>query len=123
MLEEREDVQKVLKLSLEIEAGWQVIGANSAREAFTLLEQSQFDGIILNFVSKDPSNVIKRLKINPFTTTIPIIAIAKTDRLGECAYLAELGVKVVIPQMLNPILLADRIAKKLNWQVSNNTKN
>ena len=119
IIESQKDLQKILKLSLKIEAGWEAVTVDCEREAAMLLDKIEFDAIILNLVNGDRLPTLAKLKTNPQSAPIPIIAIGLSDRAGESSYLTKLGAAVVIPQMLNPILLSDRIAKKLNWFMNN----
>lgn len=115
IVEKRKDIQRVLKLGLEMESPWQIFAASSEREVFNLVEVINFDAVILDTIRDDRLTIIEQLKSNCLTRKIPIVAIAETDRTGEQCYLQKLGVAVVIPEMFDPICLADRIAKTLNW--------
>jgi len=119
IIESQKDLQKILKLSLKMEAGWEVVTVDCEREAAIQLDRIKFDAIILNLVNGDRLPTLEKLKTNPQSAPIPVIAIGLSDRTGESSYLTKLGAAVVIPQMLNPILLSDRIAKKLNWFMNN----
>jgi len=122
IIERAEDSQKVLKLSLEMVGGWEVIGAESEREARDLLKTDRFDAIILNIVNGDRTTILKTASSDKIGRSIPIIAIVPNARSQQSWDLKKLGVVLVVSQMLNPIILVDRIAKKFNWGIVKTSK-
>lgn len=115
VVEEREDIQKVLKLGLEMESGWQVIAISEQKEIVNLVKDLKLDAIILDTVTDNYLKAIEQLKTNPLTRNIPIVAIAPSDRTAEKLYLERLGVAVAIPEMFDPSQLVATIAQKFNW--------
>jgi CheY-like chemotaxis protein len=118
IIESKEDIQKVLKLSLKMDAGWEAIAVSPGSEAIILAQATKPDAIILDATmpNTDILNILQQLQTNSSTKSIPIIAIAQTARCAEQYHFKKLGVAVVVPQLFDPVHLAQYIAKALHWQ-------
>lgn len=114
----REDIQKVIKLSIELAVDWEVLSASSGYEGSIVARNRQLDAILLDagIRDEDGSSALKLLKTNLSTRSIPIIVIAETDRCAEQFYFKNLGATAVVSELFDPANLAREIAQVLNWR-------
>ena len=111
------DVLSVIKLSLLMTAGWEVLTVNSEREGLALADISRPDAILLDTNMPDigAPSFLKTLQANPTTHHIPVIVMAESDRSGIKRQFRQLGASAVIPQLFEPTKLAKHIAEALGW--------
>ena len=116
-ISETADVLKVIKLSLQMTAGWKVLTGNSAREGLVLANVSRPDAILLDadMPEIDALYFLQTLQANPATRPIPVIVLAESDRSGVQRQFRQLGATAVIPQLFEPADLARHIAEALGW--------
>ena len=111
------DVLKVIKLSLQMTAGWEVLTVNSEREGLVLADVSRPDAILLdtNMPEIGAPSFLQTLQANPATHRIPVFVMAESDRSGVQRQFRQLGATAVIPQLFEPADLARHIAEALGW--------
>ena len=112
-----EDALRVIKLSLQMAAGWEVLTVDSEREGLVWAKISQLDAILLDASLLETSgpSFVQTLQANPATQHIPIIVIAESARSGVQRQFRQLGVTAVIPQLFDPADLARYMAEALGW--------
>ena len=117
VISEIEDALRVIKLSLQMATGWEVLTVDSEREGLVLADVSQPDAILLDASLLETSgpSFVQTLQANPATQHIPVIVIAESARSGVQRQFRQLGVTAVIPQLFEPADLAKHIAKALGW--------
>ena len=95
--------------------GYEVTTAGGGQEALDLLDQQDFDLVILDMLMPGINGlqVLKQLKSDPERRTIPVIMISaldSTDRVVECI---ALGAEDYVFKPFNPILLKARVSAAL----------
>jgi len=95
--------------------GYQVSTAAGGQQALDLLNQQDFDLVILDMLMPgiDGLQVLKQLKSDPERQAIPVIMISaldSTDRVVECI---ALGAEDYVFKPFNPILLKARVSAAL----------
>ena len=75
IIDDEKDFCSLIKVNLELTNAYKVLIANSGREGVQLAEQEKPDLILLDIImpNMDGFQVIKTLKENPKTLSIPII--------------------------------------------------
>jgi DNA-binding response OmpR family regulator len=116
IIDDEEAVVVILQCCFEDLAGWDVLTAANGYEGLAIAIAQQPDAIILDVMmpGMDGLTLLKKLKANLATKSIPVILMtAKTD-LIEPNRVAALDVVGAIPKPFDPIELVDRVADFLS---------
>lgn len=97
-------------------AGVGATAAASGGEALELLETRRFDLVLLDLQMPDMSGVetARRIKANPGTARVPLIAMSADTFDGEPARLAETGMDDYVGKPVQPELLASVVGRWLS---------
>ncbi|MEM8827862.1 MAG: response regulator [Cyanobacteria bacterium P01_G01_bin.19] len=119
LIDDEETIQEVVKVGIEIEAGWQVAIASSGWEGINLAENQQPDVILLDVMMPDMDGIdtLSQLKTNTKTSAIPVIFLTAKAQTEEKNQFQSLGVVDVITKPFNSMTLASQIAKILDWNI------
>ncbi|MGD1948954.1 MAG: response regulator [Leptolyngbyaceae cyanobacterium] len=117
VIDDEEPIQKVVGLSLKMEADWQIICASSGPEGITLAEASQPDAILLDVMMPEVDGIqtFERLSNNLQTKDIPVILLTAKTVTAEKRLFQKIGVTGVITKPFDPLSLASQIAKLTGW--------
>jgi CheY-like chemotaxis protein len=115
VIDDEDDILKLVQTCLEIVGGWQVIIAHSGREGLHLAQENQPDAILLDIMMPDEDGLttLKKLQSSTVTSNIPVILLTARGRFVE-QNVPELGVKGVLKKPFNPLKLAEQVAAALN---------
>lgn len=115
VIDDEDDIRKLIQTCLEIMGGWQVITASSGNEGLNLAQINLPDAIILDLMMPDMDGLstFEKLQSNPKTSNIPIIMMTAKGRFLE-SKITELGVKGVINKPFNPLKIANQVAAALS---------
>jgi DNA-binding response OmpR family regulator len=115
VIDDEDDLCKLIQTCLEIMGGWQVITASSGNEGLKLAQVNLPDAILLDVMMPDMDGLstFKQLQSNPKISNIPVILMTAKGRFVESKF-TELGVKGVINKPFNPLKIADRVAAALS---------
>ena len=119
VIDDEEPIQKVVSLSLQMEADWQIICASSGIEGVCKAKVHQPDAILLDVMMPDLDGIstFERLNNNDQTQTIPVILLTAKTGTAEKRLFQKIGVTGVITKPFNPLTLASQMAKLLGWQL------
>lgn len=119
VIDDEEPIQKVVSLSLKMEADWQIICASSGREGVTLAETRQPDAILLDVMMPEVDGIttFERLHNNLQTKNIPVILLTAKTGTAEKRLFQKIGVTGVITKPFDPLSLASQIARLIGWQL------
>ena len=119
VVDDEESIQKVVRLSLKMEASWDTITASSGQEGIHQAEIHQPDAILLDVMMPEIDGIatFEALHRNPRTQAIPVILLTAKTRTSEKRLFQNLGVAGVITKPFNPLTLASQMAKLLDWSV------
>lgn len=112
-------IREIIKLTLEMMAGWEILMAGSGAEGLSIAEAEQPDAILLDMMmpEMDGTATLSYLQANVATQHIPVLLLtAKLPVSGEPQFI-QLGAKAVIPKPFDPLFLANQIADVLGWQL------
>lgn len=117
VIDDEPDIRKVIQISLEAAAGWQVMTATSGAEGLGIAAQEKFDAVLLDVMMPELDGLatFKRLKANQSTQHMPIILLtAKTNRQEHQQFM-QLGVTGVITKPFRARQLVAQIRTILSW--------
>ncbi len=117
LVDDEENLVSVIQICLQKLGGWTVLTATSGLEGLRCAETEQPDAILLDVMMPDLDGltVLRRLKENPKTQNIPVILItAKMQSAYQSEY-AQLGLAGLLAKPFDPLELAKRVAKILDW--------
>ncbi|MGB7084679.1 MAG: response regulator [Phormidesmis sp.] len=119
IVDDEVSIQKVVSLSLKMEANWNITTASSGKEGIHQAEIHQPDAILLDVMmpEMDGIDTFAALENNPKTQAIPVILLTAKTRASEKRLFQEIGVAGVITKPFPPLALASQIAKLLDWSV------
>ena len=119
IVDDEESIQKVVSLSLKLEASWESITASSGREGIRQAEVHRPDAILLDVMMPELDGIatFEALGNNPQTKAIPVILLTAKTRTAERRLFQNIGVAGVILKPFNPLSLASEIAKLLDWTI------
>lgn len=108
LIEDVDDIQAILRFSLEMMAGWQVIVAKSTQDWFTAAQDKTPDVILVDVYAKH-SHILTHLKHSVFTQDIPVVCLVARDRLSDQLQAKEDGAAAIIAKPFDPINLVKTI--------------
>jgi DNA-binding response OmpR family regulator len=116
VIDDENDIRKLIETCLEIMGGWQVLTASSGSEGLILAQANQPDAILLDIMMPDMDGIttFKQLRSHPATQHIPVILLTARGRVSERHLFAELDVAGVIGKPFNPQKLANQVAAALS---------
>ncbi|MGB3691425.1 MAG: response regulator [Spirulinaceae cyanobacterium] len=115
VVDDEEDVRSLIKLGLEMAAGWQVLTANSGQEALNVATTQQPDIILLDMMMPDldGKETIQKLKANSPTKDIPVILMTAKIASSLEETLAGLDIAAIFTKPLRPLQLPKQILDAL----------
>jgi CheY-like chemotaxis protein len=115
VIDDENDILKLIQTCLELMGGWQVITARSGREGLSLAQDMQPDAIILDVMMPDEDGLttLQKLQSNILTRNIPVILATAKGRFFKDNF-NQLGVKGVLNKPFNPLKLAEQVEAALN---------
>ena len=111
------DLRRIIQLSLEEIAGWQVFVADLNSHDLTLATIIQPDVILLdtNLPNSDQLRILQKIGDYSDIQNIPIVLLA--ERIFNCdrKFYHKLGITAAIAKPCDMVTLATTISQKLNW--------
>ncbi|MEL6815745.1 MAG: response regulator [Cyanobacteria bacterium J06598_3] len=117
IVDDEASIQKVVGLSLKLEASWESLTASSGHEGIAQAETHHPDAILLDVMMPelDGISTFEALSANPKTQSIPVILLTAKTGTAEKRLFQSIGVAGVITKPFNPLTLASEMAKLLDW--------
>ncbi|MEM9088449.1 MAG: response regulator [Cyanobacteria bacterium P01_F01_bin.53] len=117
IVDDEESIQKVVSLSLKMEASWESLKASSGAEGIKQAELHQPDAILLDVMMPDMDGIatFEALGKNPKTQSIPVVLLTAKTQASEKRLFQEIGVAGVITKPFEPLTLARKISQLLKW--------
>ncbi len=119
IVDDEESIQKVVSLSLKMEASWESLRASSGVEGIHQAEIHQPDAILLDVMMPEMDGIetFSALENNPKTQGIPVIFLTAKTQASEKRLFQSIGVAGVITKPFKPLALASTIAQLLDWSL------
>ena len=115
VIDDDDDIRKLIQTCLEIMGGWQVLTAKSGNEGLLLAQAAQPDAILLDIMmpEMDGTETFQKLQANTITQDIPVILLTARGRATDPRLLAIKGVKGIICKPFHSKKLAAQVATAL----------
>jgi DNA-binding response OmpR family regulator len=110
VIDDDADLRRLIKLTMEFTAGWQVHLAANGAEGLALARQVRPDVVVVDLMMPelDGFEVCRRLRADPATAAIPTILLTARKKIDE-ARVADVGAAGVLFKPFEPGELAARI--------------
>jgi CheY-like chemotaxis protein len=115
IIDDEEDIRKLIQTCLELMGGWRVLTAASGSEGINLAQIEYPNAILLDVMMPDVDGLttLKKLKSNSITSSIPVVL--PTARKGSLDNdFTKIGIKGVLNKPFNPLKIAEQLAAVLN---------
>jgi CheY-like chemotaxis protein len=115
VIDDENDIRKLIKTCLEIMGGWQVLTAASGIEGLKLAQIERPNAILLDVMMPDVDGLttLKKLQSNSMTNNIPVILLTARKGFIDRQF-TELGIKGVLTKPFNPLKIAEQVAAALS---------
>ena len=110
LIDDDPDLRRLVKMTLEFTAGWQVFTAAGGSEGINVVREVKPDVAIVDFMmpEMDGYEVCRRLRGDPETAEIPIVFLTARKELDD-AQIAAAGAVGVVVKPFDPDRLADQV--------------
>jgi len=117
IIDDEEDIREVVRVSLAVVGGWEVLLAASADAGLARAAVDQPDAILLDVMMPgiDGHTAVRLLRDNPATRRIPVILLTAKVQVTDRHAFAALAVTAVIAKPFDPMTLPVTIAAALGW--------
>lgn len=117
VVDDSDAIREVVKLSLELIGGWEVLEASGGQDGFHIAIREQPDAIILDvdMPGWDGPTTLIHLHENAATASIPIIFLTARGHTSELLPLHTKGLVAIIHKPFDPTALVKRVALALQW--------
>lgn len=121
VVDDEANIREVVQTCLETLAGWEVVVAGSAREAFAVLESTKPDAILLDVMMPEMDGIsfLEQLRINHSNDSLPVIFLTANSSLMQPHKYHSLGALGIIGKPFNPLNLVGEISQLLGWDLEN----
>jgi len=117
LIDDEADIHKITEVGLMMEAGWELITADSSDKGLKLVFSEQPDVVLLDVMMPDRDGVATLQLIQQSTNAqnIPVIFMTAKAQAADRRRLYALGAKGVITKPFDPMTLASQISSFLGW--------
>ncbi|PPS39622.1 response regulator [Chroococcidiopsis sp. TS-821] len=118
IVDDDEDICKVMQIALEKFAGWTALVAQSGQAGLFLAKTQRLDAILLDVSLPDIDGVelFTQLQADVTTCSIPVILLTAKILPSDRQRFAQMAVAGVITKPFNPLNVWTEIATILGWQ-------
>ena len=117
LIDDEVDIHRIAQVGLMMEAGWELLTAQSSDKGFEIACSEHPDAILLDVMmpERDGMATLKLLQATPSAQAIPIIFMTAKAQAADRRQLYTLGARGVITKPFDPITLASQISGFLGW--------
>jgi DNA-binding response OmpR family regulator len=117
LIDDEVDIHRITQVGLMMEAGWELLTAQSGEEGIDMAASEQPDAILLDVMmpGRDGVATLKLLQESSQTQTIPVIFMTAKAQSADRRQLYKLGAQGVITKPFDPMTLASQISGFLGW--------
>jgi two-component system OmpR family response regulator len=110
LIDDDPDLRRLVKLTLEFTAGWEVFTAADGAEGMEVVREVKPDVAVVDYMmpGMDGYEVARRLRGDPQTAAIPIVFLTARKELDD-AHIKESGAVGVVVKPFDPDSLADQL--------------
>lgn len=119
LIDDEQDIHILARLSVKLEADWELLSSSSGKEGITIAEVEKPDAILLDVMMPDLDGLatFELLKTNPKLQQIPVIFLTAKAQASDRRNFYTAGVKGVITKPFNTLTLASQIAGFVGWKI------
>jgi CheY-like chemotaxis protein len=117
LIDDDEAIRTIVKLSLEVLAGWTTLVASSGPEGVTMAAAEQPDAILLDMMMPEVDGIqtLNLLRSGPATSHTPVLFLTAKGKKLDVARLAGKKVQGVIAKPFDATTLAAEVSALLGW--------
>ncbi|TVQ09086.1 MAG: response regulator [Leptolyngbya sp. DLM2.Bin27] len=117
LIDDEVDIHRITQVGLMMEAGWELLTAQSGEEGIDMAASEHPDAILLDVMMPERDGVatLKLLQESSQTQTIPVIFMTAKAQAADRRQLYALGAQGVITKPFDPMTLASQISGFLGW--------
>lgn len=117
VVDDDDAIREVVRITLELVAGWDVQVASSGAEAIDVCRASPPDAVLLDVMMPimDGPTAFARLREDPRTHDVPVVLLTAKVQPAERRRWESLGVAGVLAKPFDPLSLPGQIAGLLGW--------
>jgi CheY-like chemotaxis protein len=118
LIDDEVDIHRIAQVGLMMEAGWELLTAQSSDEGLAIATSEPLDAILLDVMmpGRDGVATLKVLQESPETQAIPVIFLTAKAQSSDRRRFYALGAQGVITKPFNPMTLASQMSSFLGWQ-------
>lgn len=117
IVDDDQDICRILQISLEKFAGWTTITAASGKEGLLQAQTECLDAILLDVLMPDMDGFqfFTQMQADVTTRSIPIILLTAKTLPSDRQRFAQMAVAGVITKPFNPMTIWTQVAAILGW--------
>lgn len=117
LIDDEVDIHRIAQVGLMMEAGWELLTAQSSDQGLEIASAEHPDAILLDVMmpERDGMATLKLLQDTPDTQAIPVVFMTAKAQTADRRQLYALGARGVITKPFDPITLASQISGFLGW--------
>jgi two-component system, OmpR family, alkaline phosphatase synthesis response regulator PhoP len=118
IIDDEEAIQTIVRVGLNMAAGWEVITASAGAEGIIRAQAEQPDLILLDVMMPEMDGIatFKELRQHADTQSIPVIFLTAKAQASDQHLLHNTGANGVITKPFNSLDLAQQICTVMDWQ-------
>jgi CheY-like chemotaxis protein len=113
LIDDEVDIHRIAQVGLMMEAGWELLTAQSSDEGLAIATSEPLDAILLDVMmpGRDGVATLKVLQESPETQAIPVIFLTAKAQSSDRRRFYALGAQGVITKPFNPMTLASQMSR------------
>lgn len=117
LIDDEVDIHKIVQAGLMIEAGWELLTAQTSEAGLDILAPEQVDAVLLDVMMPGRDGMATRELIQQSSgfQDIPVIFMTAKAQASDRRRLYALDAKGVIVKPFDPMTLASQISGFLGW--------
>lgn len=117
LIDDEVDIHKIVQAGLMLEAGWELLVAQTSEAGLNILMAEPLDAVLLDVMmpGRDGTATFELIQQSPAVRDIPVIFMTAKAQAADRRRLYALGAKGVITKPFDPLTLASQISGFLGW--------
>ena len=117
IVDDEAHIREVTELALNVVGGWDVVIADSGRDAIEKARTEQPDAILMDVMMPDMDGptTYENLQKDPSTAGLPVILLTAKVQESDRERFDGLGIAGVISKPFDPMTLASQVSQLLGW--------
>jgi DNA-binding response OmpR family regulator len=117
LIDDEVDIHRIVQVGMMMEAGWELLTAQSSDEGLAIATTESLDAILLDVMMPgcDGVSTLQLLQASSDTQNIPVIFLTAKAQSSDRRRFYALGAQGVITKPFDPMTLASQISGFLGW--------